>query len=277
MRKLLTFLFCSMVSGAWAQIGGGNAYDFLRLSAHARISALGGVNVSLADKDVNFFHNNPALAGDTLNGFASAGYQFYVGDVGNALFSYAHDLGKFGQVLTGIQHTRYGIIQGFDETGMETLEFSSGETAILVGKTHGIGNFRLGASLKAVFSNIAGYRASALMVDLGGLFLHPHQDLTFGLTIKNMGIVLSEYSQTSSTAVPFDVQAGVTMKPQYMPLRFSLTGYHLLRSKLLSVDPLTGDNPSRLEKVFSHLNLGAEILLHRNVNALAGYNYLLHQ
>ena len=266
-----------MASGAWAQIGGRHAYDFLRLSTHARLSALGGVNVSLADKDVNFFHNNPALAGDTLNGFASAGYQFYVGDVGNALFSYAHSLGKFGQILTGIQHTSYGTIQGFDETGMETVEFSSGETAILVGKTHGIGNFRLGASLKAVFSNIAGYRASALMVDLGGVFLHPYQDLTFGLTLKNMGFVLSEHSQTSSSAVPFDVQAGITIKPQYMPLRFSLTGYHVLKSKLLSADPLTGEKPSALEKVFSHLNLGAEILLHRNVNIMAGYNYLLHQ
>ena len=27
----------------------------------------------------------------------------------------------------------------------------------------------------------------------------------------------------------------------------------------------------------SHMALGAEILLHRNVNALVGYNYLLHQ
>lgn len=258
-------------------MGGRHTFDFLQLSAHARLSALGGVNVSLADKDVNFFHNNPALAGDTLNGFASAGYQFYVGDVGNALFSYAHDLGKFGQILTGIQHTRYGTIRGFDETGVETLEFSSGETAILVGRTHSIGNFRLGVSIKGVFSNIAGYRASAFMVGLGGLFLHPDQDLTFGLTLKNMGIVLSEYTQTSSGTVPFDVQAGVTMKPQYMPLRFSLTGYQLLRSRLLSDDALTGEKPSALEKMFSHLNVGAEILLHRNVNVMVGYNYLLHQ
>lgn len=46
-----------------------------------------------------------------------AGYQFYVGDVGNALFSYAYDLGWHGQLLAGIQHTGYGSLQGYDETG----------------------------------------------------------------------------------------------------------------------------------------------------------------
>lgn len=266
-----------MASAVWAQIGGRHVFDFLRLPAHARLSALGGVNVSLADRDIHFFHNNPALAGDTLNGLASAGYQFYVGDVGNAVFSYAHDFENFGQLLTGIQHTGYGTLQGFDETGVETHEYASGETAFLVGKAHTLGNFRLGATVKAVFSNIADYRASALMMDLGGIFLHPRQHLTVGLALKNFGVVLTEYTKSSSGNLPFDVQAGVTMKPEYMPLRFSLTGYNLMRSGLLYEDTLMAESPSTLKKVVSHLNVGAEILLHRNVNVLVGYNYLLHR
>src|SRR3990170_3893012 len=161
-------IFCLAATGALAQLAGSEAFDFLQLPSHARLAALGGVNVSLADRDINFFHNNPALAGDTLNGIASAGYQFYVGDVGNALFSYANNFGKAGQLMAGIQHTNYGTLQGFDESGVETLEFSSGETAIALGKTHQIGNIRLGATMKAVFSNIAGYRANALVIDLGG-------------------------------------------------------------------------------------------------------------
>src|SRR5687768_16205274 len=176
-----------------AQTGGSNAFDFLNLPTHARLAALGGVNVSLADRDINFLHNNPALAGDTLSGSASAGYQFYVGGVGNALFSYAHNFKKAGQFLAGIQHTNYGGIRGFDEAGAETVEYRSGETAVLIGRAHQVGNFRLGANIKAVFSNIAGYRSSALMVDVGGVFKHPQQDLTFGLALKNMGIILSEY------------------------------------------------------------------------------------
>ncbi|HET9486920.1 MAG TPA: type IX secretion system protein PorQ [Chryseosolibacter sp.] len=272
------FVFCSVATGAWAQIGGRQAYDFLQLPVHARLSALGGINVSLADKDINFLHNNPALAGDTLNGFVSAAYQFYVGNVGNAMFSYAHDFKRFGQLLAGIQHTSYGRIQGFDESGTETLEYYSGETAILIGKTHRIGHFRLGATMKAVFSNIAGYRATAMMLDLGGIFLHPDQDITIGVALKNMGITLSDYHETASSNVPFDVQAGMTVKPEHMPLRFSVTGYHLVRSGLLYDDPdLSGKKPSSFKRLFSHINMGAEILLHKNANVLVGYNYLLHQ
>lgn len=43
-------------------------------------------------------------------------------------------------------------------------------------------------------------------------------------------------------------------------------------------DPsVPGERSSPLKNIFSHLNLGAEILLHRNANILVRYNYLLHQ
>jgi hypothetical protein len=56
-----------------------------------------------------------------------------------------------------------------------------------------------------------------------------------------------------------------------------LTGYHLVKKDLLYRDDISGERPPALKRVFSHLNLGAEILFHRNVNMLIGYNYLLHQ
>jgi hypothetical protein len=270
--KLIAIFLCSVATAAAGQIGGNHSFDFLQMPAHARLAALGGVNVSLADKDVNFFHNNPALAGDTLNGLASAGYVFYVGDVGNALFTYAHHDREWGQLIAGVQHTRYGTIQGYDESGVETLAYASGETAILVGRAHQIGHMRIGATLKGVFSNIAGYSATALLTDLGAIFQHPDQGFTFGLAFKNLGVVLSNYRENSSERLPFDVQAGVTLKPEHMPVRFSLTGYNLGRSKLLP----DVDNASAFQRIVRHVNAGAEILLHKNVNAMLGYNYLLH-
>lgn len=278
MHKVITVIFHLVATSAFAQIGGSHAFDFLNVPTHARVAGMGGVNVSLADKDINFFHNNPALAGDTLNGFASAGYQFYAGDVGLALLSYAHDFDKAGQLVFGTQHINYGILQGFDESGIETMEYHAGETAVLIGKSHQIRHFRLGATIKAVFSEMAGYRASALLMDIGGIFKHPEQDFTFGLAIKNAGIVLSDYHEGRSQDLPFDVQAGVTLKPEYMPVRFSLTAYNLVKSDLLYYNPdMMETKPSTLKRVFSHLNLAAEILFHRNFNAMVGYNYLMRQ
>lgn len=276
MHRFTALLFLTATTIAEGQIGGRHTYDFLQLPAHARLAGLGGVNVSLADRDVNFFHDNPALAGDTLNGTASAGYQFYVGDVGNALLTYAHQFPRRGQLVVGIHHTNYGALQGYDEFGDETHEYTAGETAVLIGRSHQIGHIRLGVSLKGVFSNIAGYRSNALLMDVGGIFAHPQEDFTVGMVFKNLGIVLSDYREGASSSIPFDLQAGASFKPEYMPVRFSLTGYQLLKRRLL-FDNAVGVEPSLLKKIFSHINAGAEILLHRNVNVLVGYNYLLHQ
>lgn len=273
-RYITLIIVLASSTTVWAQFGGQSSYEFLNIPSHARLAALGGVNVSHANEDVNFFFSNPALVGDSLSGWGSASYLFHVADVGQASFAYTDTFGKIGTISVGIQHVNYGSLDGFDATGAVTGTFRSGETAIVISKSHQVSFFRLGANLKAVFSNLAGFHSSALMLDLGGVFIHPDQDLRVGLAIKNIGIVLSEYSQTSSSTVPVDVQAGVTYKPEYMPLRFSCTAYNLVHLGKLYDDPDDEESPATLDKVMAHFNFGAEILLHRNVHVLAGYNFL---
>ena len=57
------------------------SFEFLNLPGNATLSALGGVNVSSANQNVNFFQSNPALAGDTTNGWSSASYLFYFANI----------------------------------------------------------------------------------------------------------------------------------------------------------------------------------------------------
>jgi hypothetical protein len=102
--------------------------------------------------------------------------------------------------------------------------------------------------------------------------------LRVGLAIKNIGVVLSDYSNSSDAKLPFDVQLGVTFKPEHMPLRFSFTGYNLASSNVTYYNSAAGDEePGTLDKILRRINIGAEILLHKNVNILVGYNYLIHQ
>ncbi len=251
-----------------------NSYSFLDVPAAGRVAALGGVNVSYRDRDLNFMFANPALMGDTLQGVASAGYQFYVADIGHASFSYAHKFNRLGVLGLGVQHLGYGTITSYDATGQEIGDFKAASTAVMVSKTHQIRNFRMGASLKIAFSNLAGFRSSAGLLDLGGVFIHPKRQLTVGLVLKNVGVVFNEFTSTSNTELPFDVQAGLTFKPEHMPFRFSLTAYDLAQ-KNRSSD--LGIESSSIGKVFRHLNFGGELLLHRNFNVLLGYNYRIHQ
>ncbi len=276
MRKLYLILLGIITTGnCVAQFGGRNSYEFLNVPASARLSGLGGVNVSLANRDLNFFSSNPALVTDSLAGFASASYTFYVGDIGQSAFAYAHDFNRIGTVTFGVQHLSYGEIQGYDPSGAEIGSYKSGETALVISKSHTVSVFTLGVNLKGVFSSIAGFRSNAILVDIGGTFNHPTQDLTVGLVIKNFGVVLSDYSESSDANIPFDVQAGITFKPQHMPIRVSVTGYNLAYPGNAYDDPNDAeDDPGALSKIMQHVNFGAEVLLHKNVNVLLGYNVL---
>jgi len=287
MRGLVThtvgFLFLLWLLGfvcttsASAQVGGKKSFEFLNAPSSSILAGLGGVNVSLHDRDINLFYSNPALTGDTLAGIASANYQFYFGDIGHAAFTYAHPFEKTGAITFGIQHMNYGTIEGFDATGAETGDFNASETALLVSKSHRIGNYRLGATVKGAFSSIAGYRATGLALDLGVVFFHPEQDFTIGLTMRNLGVVISDYSGTGNSRLPFDVQVGSTFKPQHMPLRFSITAFNLTTPDATYDDPAEEDRNPLLQEVLAHFNFGAELLIHKNVNILAGYNYFNHR
>ncbi|MBK5280434.1 MAG: type IX secretion system protein PorQ [Bacteroidia bacterium] len=274
----LSFMYVSFMLISTSLHSQTKSLEFLNLPGNATLSAMGGVNVSSASQHVNVFLSNPAMAGDTTNGWGSASYLFYFADIGMANFSHQHNFKKVGALSFGVQHLGYGQIEGYDEVGVATGVYNSGETSLFIGKSHRVNHFRLGANLKGTFSNVAGYRASALLVDLGGVFIHPHQDLTFGLVIKNLGFLLSEYSETSTTELPFDIQGGVSFKPEHMPVRFSFTAHHLTSFDILYYNPADeSEIPNTLDKVLAHFNLGAEVLIHKHVNFLLGYNFLRHQ
>jgi hypothetical protein len=268
----ILFCFIMLATESVAQ----QSFSFLRNAVSGRGAALGGENVSLHDRDVNFVFSNPSLNGDTLAGAASVNYQHMVADIGQAAVAYSHDFAKAGVLSFGIQHLNYGTITGYDETGLETGDFRASETAILVGRSHQIGNYRFGVTFKTVFSNLAGYHATALAFDLGGIFIHPRQELTIGMVIRNAGLVVADFTNDSGSKLPFDIQLGSTFKPEHMPVRFTITAYGLTED-LLANEQVQQEAVDLFENVFSHLNFGAEVLFHKNFSVLAGYNYLDHR
>ena len=278
-----TLLLCLIFTGltCWGQIGGQRSYEFLNIPSNARLSGLGGVNVSLANQDVNLGFSNPALSGDTLSGLASFSYQSYFADVNIVTSIYQHDFGKWGSWFLGVNHINYGDFDSFDASGNSLGDFDASETAVVLGRSHQIRSFSFGASLKFLNSTIAGFSSNALVMDIGGVFIHPNQRFFVGLAIKNAGVILSDYTETSDSELPFDVQLGLSFKPLYMPLRFSLTGYNLNRGNLATFnDQLITQNQesaSTFNKVFRHINVGAEVLFTKNFNLRFGYNHLVRQ
>jgi hypothetical protein len=142
-NKVFISLLCMMTTTAYAQLGGKKSFEFLNVPNNARLAGLGGVNVSLADRDINAMFSNPTLSGDTLAGFASASYQFYVADVAQTTAVYAHKFRNIGALTFGVQYLNYGQIKSYDATGAEIGTYRSGESAVFVSKSHQISNFDL--------------------------------------------------------------------------------------------------------------------------------------
>ena len=56
-----------------------------------------------------------------------------------------------------------------------------------------------------------------------------------------------------------------------------LTAYNLTEEYEGANSPSDVADAGTLEKIFRHINFGAEVLLHKNFNLMIGYNYLIHE
>lgn len=277
--KLFMFILL-LIGQLQAQVGGKNSYEFLNIPHTALVSGMGGINVSSADNDVNLLFNNPALLGEQLHGELGFNYLAYLGTTNLSSVAYAYHFKNKGTLGAGVQYLNLGSIDTYDASGNLTGTASSGEINTNVTFSHQVSNFRIGGGMRWVNSNIADYGSNALLFDFGGVFIHPEQDLKVGLVFKNMGFVLSEYSTTSNTTLPFDVQVGVSFKPEHMPFRLSLSGYNLTTTDISYFEEdanITTDKPNGFDKVLSHFVIGTEVILGKNVNLRVGYNHLIRE
>lgn len=280
--RLYIFILVVLINtaGAYGQIAGEQAFDFLNIPHTARLTGLGGVNVSTYNKDVNLIYANPASVSDSMSGYLSINYLNYFADAGLSSFAYAHHTKKYGTFTVGAQRMTLGDFQGFDASGNATRAFNSGSTSILLGHSRMVNNFRVGVNMKVAISNVANYRSSAMLFDIGGMFVHPSKELTVGLVLKNIGFVLSEFTDTSDSSLPLDVQLGATFKPEHMPFRFSFTALSFANLDIAYNDPNDGistDDPGAIDKMLMHFVVGTELLLGKNVNIRAGYNHKIRK
>ncbi|GAB4043970.1 type IX secretion system protein PorQ [Spirosoma jeollabukense] len=264
-------------------LGGQRVFSFLDLPTHARVAALGGQVATAISPDGSYHLNNPALADSIPDNQLSISLMPYLAAAKYYTLQYGLPIQSTGKWAVGLQYLSYGQFELTDPVGNSLGTFTANDYALSLTHARTEGNFTLGATIKAVGSSIETYSAFGILADLGGIWRHPQKDLTFGLVAKNVGYLLKNYGPIDAD-LPFDLQAGVTVKPRHAPIRLTLTAHHLQRFDISYNDPnlnirydLSG-NPipqtvSVSEKIARHLSVGAELLVHRNVHLLVGYNH----
>jgi len=289
-RFAALFLFISALANAQPP-GGQDSFGFLLIPAHARVAALGGVTASNTQPQGQFFLQNPALLDSSGRNQLSLTFVPYFADTRFYGLQYGLPVKSKGYWAAGLQYLSYGSFEQTDLLGNAVGTFTANDYALSLTHARTEGHFTLGATLKAVGSSIETYSAFAVLFDLGGTWRHPEKELIFGLVAKNAGFRLKTYfpgQAAGSPDLPFDLQAGVTIKPEHLAIRATLTAHHLHQFDIVYTDPalnvtydLDGNPiPRKIavpEKIMRHLAVGLEFLIHRNVNLLAGYNHLRRQ
>ena len=278
-----TIFFSLITLQVAGQIGGNNGFTFLNIPSNPVTSALGGINISKIQKDPNNFLQNPALLDSSENNLMAINYLPYFSGIKYSSVAYVTKIKKqtFG---VGIQHIGYGEFQQTDAAGNILGKFSSNDIALTLSLARRQGNITFGGNIKFVNSVIESYAASALLLDFGGVFKHPKQDLSYAILVKNIGIRFKSFTPYDNPDLPLDVQMGFSFKPKYMPVRFSITAHHLYKYDITYLDKsivkkdLSGNiienkvNP--VDNLSRHFIIGTELLLSKNFNILLGYNHL---
>ncbi|MCP4457041.1 MAG: type IX secretion system protein PorQ [Cytophagales bacterium] len=269
MKKFLIILFVNPIL-LIGQSGGSTSFHALNLINNARTAALGGYNVSLADGDLAMISQNPALLDSVGSGSIVFMYNPFFADINALTFQYATEFGSLGSIGFGLTSVNYGEFAQTDETGEESGTFNARDYVFTIGKSHRLGPFVLGSNIKFIHSGIAGYTASAIALDFAGLYQLPNSDFSAGMVINNLGIVISDFTE-SSAELPLQVTAGISFKPEGMPIRFSLTGHNFTdaENKFFEKD----ENPNFADKILKRLSIGGELMFSRNVHFLFGYDH----
>lgn len=279
----IIIVFGSLSIPSFGQIGGLRSFDFLNIPGDARTAALGGTNVSLGNGDVNTFQLNPALLDSTMTQHISLSYLSFLGGIKFSNISYAHNHSKWGNWGLNLKYIDYGTFEGFDDTGFGQGEFNANEFVMGISHSRSTGVFQLGTTMKFVYSGIYNFQAMGILVDIGGAFVHPNKDINIGLVFKNVGVLLSDYTATSNTTLPFDVQLGISFKPAHTPFRISTTVYNLYRSDIVYFDPgfegnsFDAQKPGTVDNIFRHVLFALELIPSQNFNIRVGYNHQMRR
>ena len=273
-----------------AQPGGAQAFQLLRQPSSAFVSGLGGINISSGGWQSAAFLANPALNGHTsYNSERSSYKQLSVSiagaPAGLSTQTLAYTFGNQQQPwAVGLQAQQLGLTDRYDAAGNLIGTFNATEWVLAGGRSFTSGPFRLGASAKIAHSSLDSYFATAALLSAGGLFSHPETDLVVAIAVQNAGFWLSRYSATTDNALPIELQAGISFKPEGFPLRLSLTGQQLQRGSLAYINPqqtsgnLLGNNEpesvSTFGEIARHLVFGAELNLSESLYTTFGYNVL---
>ena len=292
LTKSLTLLAGILISClGQAQLGGTTVFNSLNIPSSARVAAVGGNLIAVADNDLNLALYNPSLLDSAMTGQAGLSYVNYFAktNFGSASFAkHVEDVATFGAT---VQYFNYGRFDETDINGDKIGEFNAGDIALTIGAGIPIDtNYTIGANVKVLYSALESYYSVGAAVDLAATYNNVQRRFTAALVMKNIGYQLVAYNESNREKLPFEIQLGISKRLKHAPFRFSVIAENLQQWDLTYVnanegaviDPISGEIVNQGgfafgDKLMRHMVMGGEIIIGPNFCARFGYNYRLRQ
>ena len=269
----------------FSQVGGQSVYQFLNLNTSPRQAALGGKIVTLYDEDVNQAHFNPATINGDMNGQLALNYGSYYGEISYGTLSYARNFGERNQTyFGGVNYVNYGTIEGYDEDGQKTNDFTGSEASLAVGTAYVIPNskFIVGTNAKLISSSLESYYSLGIALDIGVSYVNKEKRINWGVAFRNIGAEIKPYYETREK-LPFEITAGFSQRLEHVPIRYHITIENLQQWQLAFSNPnraqvsldgtVTEEKVSFFNNMMRHTIIGAELFPENGFNLRIGYNF----
>jgi len=293
MKNLLCLFFLSTCSFSFGQFPGGKSvFNFLSSPSSARLTGLGGTQISVSDSDINLIGSNPAVLNQEMTGKLGLNHFFLPGNIRSGKAVYAFKLVENKTwIHFGIQYIHYGEMSRTDEYFQVNGIFKANENSLSAGISHSIANrLQLGTTLSFAQSALGEFVSSALVLDAGLYYADSSKLTTFGIVYRNAGTQLNPYAlQISREPLPSDLQMAISKKLRYLPFRFTFLYNNLNRWNVRYYNPdneasrlIIGEEMAEPAKVsvfidnfFRHVILNGELIVGSNENfkLRMGYNH----
>ena len=288
MRKPVIVLLVLLMSvGAAAQQSNGT-YSFLRTTNSARVAALGGLPLPIADDDIQLSTFNPAAIGEGMHNKMGLSYVDYFTDINFATLQYGRTFNELGSFAATVQYHNYGHFDEATESGVVTGEFSCSDFSVNLGWGRQLTpNWNIGAAIKYAGLQYESYSAGALAVDVAGMY-HTDNGWTLALTARNIGTQLFNNINSDRDPLPFSLDLGASHQLEHLPVTVMLWYDDIQKwNKIMETptyveqhtDPLTGVyTPEKgvarfVRNAACHLVVGGELNLGKNLVIRSAFNY----
>lgn len=229
---LLTLFVAILPVSAQIKGAGSSVFHFLNLPASARLNALGGENVSISDDDISMAFMNPALLTAHTDKVLQLNYAYYLAGIMFGSVMYGHNY-KENYFAAGVHYLDYGQMAYADEFGnLLGTTFTAKDICVNLMYARQLGpQFRVGATLKPIFSVYEQYNSFALGADIGGHFQSEDSTFQMGLVLRNIGWQLKSFYEEDygqhTEMLPLNLELGLNYRLAHAPLRFSLTIHNM--------------------------------------------------